>query len=61
MSWLIDFLFEMRAVFLTIGILFLILSYAIDNFNYLGGYYIAGVIVTAFAIVVYMFSFFKKV
>jgi len=60
MEWAMDFLIQMKNVFLTLGILFLIISYFKDNFNLLGPYYIAGVLILTFSIAIFIISFFKK-
>jgi len=60
MGWAMDFMIQMKDVFLTLGILFLIISYFKDNFNLLGFYYITGVIILAFSIAIFIISFFKK-
>jgi len=50
----------MREVFLSLGILLLVISYFKDNFNYFGAYYIIGILVLAFSIALYLVNFFKK-
>ncbi|HIH52516.1 hypothetical protein AUJ61_03160 [Candidatus Pacearchaeota archaeon CG1_02_30_18] len=60
MGWLIDFSIQMKEVFLSLGILLLVISYFKDNFNYFGAYYIIGILVLAFSIALYLVNFFKK-
>ncbi|NCN51517.1 hypothetical protein GW931_00710 [archaeon] len=60
MGWFIEFMIQMKEVLLVTGVLLMIISYFKDNFDYLGAYYIAGVLIIAVAIVFYLISFFKK-
>ncbi|MCR4327021.1 MAG: hypothetical protein NUV46_00380 [Nanoarchaeota archaeon] len=55
-NWLV----ELREVILVFGILLIIISYFKDSFNFLGYYFIFGVMVILFAIVLYVMRFFER-
>lgn len=55
-NWIID----MREVFLAFGVLLLIYSYFKDGFDFLGYYFVFGVMIIIFSMILYVIKFLDK-